>query len=161
SMRYQDPRPCSIPEVGYFSSTRQASRSAPLVSYFHEDVRRGTLHFADTTCKTFPLTFDDARVPVAETEKSVVVWAGSELWLATPDTGDRERLAEGVTDVIRSGVGHSYVVRAEGRLSVFDANWKPHETFGNDVSSVLRAGQSLFYIDADGAHRLFPSESDP
>ena len=161
AMRYADPRPCVIPEVGRFSSTRDAKRSVPLLSYFHEDVRRGTLHFADTACNTFPLTFEDARLPVAETEKSLVVWAGSDLWLATPETGGQERLADGVTDVIRNAVGHRYVVRANGRLLVFDTAWKPHETFGDEVSSVLHAGQSLFYTDASGAHRLVANKADP
>jgi hypothetical protein len=160
-MRYADPQPCAIPGVGRFSSTREATRNAPLVSYFHEDVRSGTLHFADTTCKTYSLTFDDARLPVAETPKSVVVWAGSDLWLATPETSQQERLADGVTDVIRGVVGHRYVVRANGRLTVFDDAWKAHGTFGDEVSSVLRAGQSLFYTDKSGAHRLVPSKSGP
>jgi hypothetical protein len=159
-MRYADPRPCAIPGVGRFSTTREATRAAPLVSFFHEDVRRGTLHFASATCETFSLAFDDARLPLAETEKSLVVWAGSELLLATPETGSQERLADGVTDVIRNVLDHRYVVRTNGRLSVFDAAWQPLRTFGNEVASVLRAGQSLFYTDAAGAHRLRASHAD-
>lgn len=159
AMRYADPRPCAIPGVGRFSSTREAARDVPLLSYFHEDVRSGTLHFADTKCKTYSLSFEDARLPVAETPKSVVIWAGSDLWLATPETSEQERLADGVTDVIRGVIGHRYAVRSNGRLTVFDADWKAHGSFGNEVSEVLRAGQSLFYTDSTGAHRLVASKS--
>jgi len=157
TMRYADPRPCAIPAVGHFGTTREATRSVPLISYFTEDVRRGTLRFADATCKTFPLTFDDARLPVAETEHELVVWAGSELWLATPETGARERLADGVTDVIRGVLGRRAAVRANDQITIFDASWKERGTFGQGVGSVLRAGQSLFYTDALGVHRIIAS----
>jgi hypothetical protein len=160
AMRYADPQPCEIPAVVRFSATNASSRSAPLVAYFREDVRRGTLHFADATCKTFPLTFDDARLPVGETETSVVVWAGSDLWLATPETGGQERLANGVTEVTSRVFGKRFAVRANGRLTVFDSTWKSQGSFGNEVSSVLRAGQSLFYVDAVGAHRIVASKAD-
>jgi hypothetical protein len=153
-MPYVDPRPCELHGVARFSVTREPSRSAPLLSYFAEDARRATLHFADATCRTYPLTFDDARLPIAETEQSVVVWAGSELWLATPETGDRRRLAEEVAEVTRGVMGQRFAVRASGRLTIFDAAWMEQGTFGDDVSSVLRAGRSLFYMDAAGVHRI-------
>ncbi len=160
SMRYADPHPCQIPGVGRFSATRDASRSAPLISYFRENTRTGTLHFADAMCRTYPLTFDDARLPLSETEQSVVVWAGSDLWLATPETGSQERLASGVTSVIRRVFGQRWAVLASGRLALFDASWKSQGTFGDEVSAVARAGQSLFYVDRVGAHRIVASEAD-
>jgi hypothetical protein len=160
AMRYADPRPCEIPGVIQLSATRSASRAAPLFSYFEEDVRRGKLHFADASCQRYPLSFDDARLPVAETETSVVVWAGSDLWLATPETGAQERLADGVTAVTRGVFGGRYAVRANGRLSVFDSAWKAQGPFGDEVSTLLRAGRSLFYLDKVGAHRIVASEAD-
>jgi hypothetical protein len=159
-MRYVAPEPCEIPMVARFGVTRRRSQGVPLISYFQEDVRRSTLRFADAACQTFSLTFDDARLPIAETEASVVVWAGSDLWLATPETGSQERLAEGVVEVISGVFGKRYAVRENGRLSVFDAAWKAQGRFGNDVSSVLRAGDSLFYLDATGVHRIVASPSD-
>jgi hypothetical protein len=153
-MRYAEPQPCEIGGVVRYSVTREPSRSAPLLSYFHEDVRRGTLHFADATCKTYALSFDDARLPVAETEQSLVVWAGTDLWLATPETGSQERLATDVTEVTRGVFGGRYVVQANGRLTLFDGAWQAQGTFGNEVSVVLPIGQSLFYLDASGVHRI-------
>lgn len=160
SMRYAEPHPCEIPRVIRFSATREPTRSVPLLAYLEEDVRAGTLRFADATCKTYPLTFDDARLPVGETETGVVVWAGSDLWLAIPEAGSRERLADGVTDVINRVFGNRFAVRANGRLTLFDATWKTQGTFGDQVSSVLRTDQSLFYLDAAGAHRVFASAAD-
>ena len=160
SMRYADPHPCLLPGIGRFSATREPSRNTPLIAYFHEDVRQGTLHFADAECKTYQLSFDDARLPVGETEQGVVVWAGSDLWLVTPETGKHELLVDGVADVIRNVFGKRNAVRANGRLTVFDATWKAQGTFGDQVSSVLRVGRSLFYLDAVGAHRIVAKATD-
>jgi hypothetical protein len=144
--------------VSRFSTTREPSRKAPLISYFHEDERRGTLRFADATCRTYPLTFEDALLPVSETERSIVVWAGSDLWLATPETGSQSLLASDVANVIRRVFGQRWAVVASGRLAVFDKNWTSQGSFGDEVGSVVRAGQSLFYLDADGAHRIVASD---
>jgi hypothetical protein len=154
SMRYADPDPCELRGVGRYSTTREPGRSAPLIAYFDEDVRSGTLRFADARCRTYSLVFDDARLPVSETHRGVVVWSGTDLWLATPETGRRQRLASGVSEVIRRVFGDRYAVIQDGRLTLFDADWKPQGTFGSQVSSVLRAGGSLFYVDQLGAHRI-------
>lgn len=156
-MRYAEPRPCEIPRVVRYSATREPGRSAPLFAYFEEDVRRGTLRFADTTCERFELTFEDARLPIAETSDGLVVWAGTELWLATPETGEKELLAEGVDSVTSGVFGGRFAVRANGRVSLFDAAWEEQGTFGDGVEQVLRAGKSLFYQDATGIHRIVAS----
>ncbi|MCY7298535.1 MAG: hypothetical protein LH616_04920, partial [Ilumatobacteraceae bacterium] len=160
AMRYADPHPCELPGVGRFSATRDPSRSAPLLAYFHDDSHQGTLHFANAECKAYPFTLEDARLPLGETEQGVVVWAGTDLWLATPETGKQKLLADGVEDVIRGVFGKRNAVRANGRLTVFDASWKAQGTFGQEVGSVLRAGQSLFYLDAAGAHRIVANDAD-
>lgn len=160
SMRYADPRPCELQGVRRYSTTRDESRRVPLISYFEENTRRGKLWFADANCRTFSLAFDDARLPVAETEQGVVVWAGSDLWLATPESGNQERLASGVTDVVSRVFGKRYAVVANDRLVVFDQNWREQGVFGSEVGSLVRAGDSLFYLDRVGAHRVVASESD-
>jgi hypothetical protein len=160
SMRYAEPRPCEMQGIGRFSATSERGRRAPLLSYFEEDVRRGTLHFADATCKRYALSFEDARLPIAETEKGLVVWAGSDLWLATPETESRELLASGVSSVIRRVFGRRWAVVADGRLAVFDGRWQPQGTFGAEVGSVVRAGDSVFYLDGGDLHRIVASEAD-
>ncbi len=159
AMRYAEPQPCEIAGVVRFSATRDASRKAPLLSYFEEDVRIGTLRFADADCQTFPLTFEEARLPVAETPTSVVVWAADELWLATPESGSKKLLAEGVSSVTGGVFGGRYAVRTGGQVTLFDSAWKEQGSFGDEVDGVLRAGRSLFYTDKSGAHRVVSSAS--
>jgi hypothetical protein len=89
----------------------------------------------------------------------VVVWAGSDLWLATPETGAQLRLADGVEDVVGGVFGKRYAVRANGRVTLFDSTWKAQGTFGDKVNSLLRAGKSLFYTDSVGAHRIVDGKS--
>lgn len=158
SMRYDEPRPCEIPAVARYSVTREVTRKAPLFSYFSEDVRLGTLHFADATCKKYELTFEDARLPVAETKTGLVIWAGTALWLANPESGSRELLIDEVEAVTTNVFGGRFAVRAGGRLTLFDATWRAQGTFGDTVNSVQRAGSSLFYLDAVGAHRIVESD---
>jgi hypothetical protein len=160
AMRYAEPRPCELQGVGRFSATREASRRAPLLAYFSDDARRGKLRFADATCKTYALSFDDARLPISEIDRGVVVWADSDLWLATPETESQELLVGGVSSVIRGVFGRRWAVVTNGRLAVFDASWKLQGTFGDDVGSVVRAGDSLLYLDGGAAHRIVASEAD-
>lgn len=154
SMRYADPRPCELEGVRQLAVTNDRSRSAPLFSYFSEDTRRGTLRFADARCNTYELTLQDATLPVGETSKGVVVWAGDELWLAIPETGQRELIAEEVRQVTRGAFGQRIAVRAGGKLLMFGPDWELQGRFGEDVRSVLRANDALFYLDAIGAHRV-------
>src|SRR6187402_656515 len=147
AMRYADPHPCEIPRVVRYSSTRDPTRNTPLLSYFEEDTRTGTLHFADAACQRYSLTFDEARLPVGETEHSLVVWAGSDLWLATPETGSQELLADEVTQVTSYVFGKRVAVSAKGSVTLFDSTWTSQGTFGKDVGSILRTDQSLFYLD--------------
>jgi hypothetical protein len=159
-MRYADPHPCSIDNVVRFAATREPSRNVPLFSYFYENVRQGTLHFADANCKVYDLTFDDAQLPVAETEKGLVIWAGSELWLAVPETGARTRLAESVEDVVGGVFGRRFAVRANGRVTLFDSTWKAQGTFGDKVTALQRASKTLFYTDSAGLHRIIAGKTD-
>ena len=161
SMPYGDPRPCLIPSVGRYWSSRNVTRGPPLLAYFNEDASRGTLHFADGNCTTFELEFEDALLPVGDTESSVVVWAGTDLWLATPGTGQQQKLATGVTDVVRGAIGKGFVVRAGGRIAWFKSDWTSQGEFGAQVVSVRLAGNTVFYSDSGGVHRLIAGPQGP
>ncbi len=154
SMPYVDPRPCSIPGVGRFWATRSSTRHPPLLAYFSDDASRGTLHFADANCNTFDLTFDDAGLPIAETESSLVIWAGSDLWLATPELGQKVLLATDVTDVQRGAFTLGFMVRTGGQLALFSGDWQPQGLFGDQVVSLRLAGNTMFFSDSAGVHRL-------
>lgn len=161
SMAYIDPRPCSIPGVGRFWATRSSARPVPLLAYFTDDASRGTLHFADATCNTFELTFDNAVLPVAETDSSLVIWAGNDLWLATPELGQKQLIASDVSDVQRGAFGQAFVVRTGGQLALFsNSDWSPLGLFGEQVASLWVAGDSVFFSDKVGVHRLSRGSSE-
>jgi hypothetical protein len=154
AMRYSDPQPCVIPSVATYASTRGATRKPPLLSYFHEPVNQGTLHFADANCKLFDLSFANARLPIAETESSEVVWAGTDLWLATPESGTQQQIAENVDVVIGDVFGKHHALRSGGQLEILGSDWQEPQFFGNQIGTVQRAGSSLFFADSSGVHRL-------
>ncbi len=159
TMRYADPHPCVIPTVGRYKSTRNASRRPPIISYFHEDVAQSTLHFADANCQLFELELDDAQLPLTETETSLVVRAGGDLWLVTPELAEQQKLASDVQDVLGGAFGGGYAVRAGGSITLFDGEWTPQGSFGTDVVTLQLAGKTIFYADSAGVHRLLRSSS--
>ncbi|MET0790129.1 MAG: hypothetical protein ABW061_01285 [Polyangiaceae bacterium] len=154
AMPYADPRPCVIPSVGRYWASRNPSRLPPLLAYFNEDANRGTLHFADANCVTFELSFSDAPLPVGETDTSIVVWSGTDLWLAKPESGQRDKLAADVTDVTRGAFGQGFVVRSGGRIALFKSDWTKQAEFGAQVVSVRLAANTVFFSDSAGVHRL-------
>jgi hypothetical protein len=154
AMRYSDPQPCVIPSVGNYASTRGANRGVPVLSYFHEFVSQGSLHFADASCRLYDLEFENARLPIAETDTSEVVWAGTDLWLATPESGTQQQIGENVSDVIGNVFGNRHALRAGGRVQILDAAWQNPEFFGDQVGAVQRAGNTVFFADSAGVHRL-------
>ncbi|HEY3669041.1 MAG TPA: hypothetical protein VGL19_23750, partial [Polyangiaceae bacterium] len=160
AMRYADPQPCVIPGVGRYSATTGAERRLPLLSYFHDGGTRGTLHFADVGCKLYDLEFENARLPIAETANGVVVWAGTDLWLATPDTGSQVRLVENVDALIGPVLGQSYGLLTGGRIELFGSDFTVQGMFGEQVSSVKSAGRTLFYTDGASVHRLVVSQAN-
>jgi hypothetical protein len=154
SMPYGDPRPCLIPSVGRYWASSNLTRRPPLLAYFKGDANRDTLHFADANCRHFELEIADAMLPVGETESSVVVWAGTDLLLVTPETGQKHTLVADVADVLRRASGQGFVVRANGRIVLFKSDWTPLGEFGAHVGGVRLAGNTVFFSDSAGVHRL-------
>jgi hypothetical protein len=154
SLPYGAPNPCVIPNVGRYWASRTLTRQPPLLAYFNEDVSRDTLHFADANCRTFDLELDDALLPVGETDSTLVVWAGSELWQVTPESGEQQKLADSVTDVLRRSQNQGFVIRAGGSLTLYKNDWTPQGQFGTQVTSVRLSGKTVFFSDSGGVHRL-------
>ena len=153
-MRFANPEPCEIPDVGRYVASRNPNRTEAGIAYFHEDATQGTLHFADTSCKIFDFAVDDARLPVGETEHSVIVWAAGELLEVDPVNNVRTKLSPAVTNVITRAFSGRTLVRTEDHLEVFGSDWKSHGVFGKEVSSVIKTPAGVLYLDASGLHRL-------
>src|SRR5262249_29996844 len=99
-MRFANPQPCEIPDVGRYVASKNPNRAEAGIAYFHEDAAQGTLHFADTSCKVFDFEIENSTLPVGETERSVVVWAAGDLLEVDPENGTRTTLSSGVTNII-------------------------------------------------------------
>jgi len=154
AMAYGNPHPCVIPRVGRYWASSSPTRRPPLLAYFSDDASQGTLHFADANCRSFEFEMPDATMPVGETDSSVVVQAGSDLWLLTPESGQQEKVAVGVTDVLRRPLKQGFVVRASGKLAMFTNDWASQGEFGARVVSVRLLGNTVFFADSAGVHRF-------
>jgi hypothetical protein len=153
-MRFANPEPCEIRDVGRYVASRNPNRAEAGIAYFHEDATQGTLHFADTSCKTFDFEVDDARLPVGETEHSVIVWAAGELLEVDPAHDERTTLSPAVTNVITRAFSGRTLIRTEDHLEVFGSDWKSHGIFGEGVGTVIKTPAGALYLDAAGLHRL-------
>jgi hypothetical protein len=153
-MRFANPEPCEIRDVGRFVASRNPNRAEAGIAYFHEDATQGTLHFADTSCKTFDFEVDDARLPVGETEHSVIVWAAGELLEVDPANNERTKLSPAVSNIITRAFSGRTLVRTEDHLEVFGSDWKSHGIFGEGVSTVIKTPGATLYLDVGGLHRL-------
>lgn len=153
-MRFANPKPCEIPNVGRYVSSRNPNRAEAGIAYFHDDVAQGTLHFADTSCHVFDFEIEDARLPIGETEHSVIVWAAGELLEVDPQRGTRTTLSSGVTRVVTRAFSGRTLIGADGQLEVFGSDWKSQGTFGKEVDSVIKTRAGVLYLDATGLRRL-------
>ena len=159
-MRFAKPKPCEIPDVGRYVASRNPNRDEAGIAYFHDDATQGTLHFADTSCTVFDLEIEDARLPVGETERSIIVWAGGQLLEVDPRRGTRTTLSSDVTNVITRAFSGRTLVRTGERLEVFDADWKSQGAFGNGVGTVVKTNAGALYVDATGLRRLSSGAND-
>lgn len=159
-MPFANPKPCEIPDVGRYVVSRNPNRAQAGVAYFHDDVAQGTLHFADTSCNVFDLEIEDARLPVGETEHSVIVFAAGDLLEVDPEQGTRATLSSGVTRVITRAFSGRTLIGAGGQLEVFGSDWKSQGSFGKDVETVLKTPAGVLYLDATGLRRLSSGGDD-
>lgn len=153
-MRFANPKPCEIPNVGRYVASRNPNRTEAGIAYFHDDATQGTLRFADTSCRTFDFELENARLPVGETERSVIVWTGGDLLDVAPEKGESVRIASSVTNLITRAFSGRTLVLAAGRLEVFDSDWRSQGSFGDGVSTVLKTNTGALYLDVTGLHRL-------
>lgn len=156
-MRFANPKPCEIPDVGRYVASRNPNRAEAGIAYFHDDATIGTLHFADTSCRVFDFEIENAHLPVGETERSIIVWAAGDLLEVDPAEGKRTTLAPTVDRVITRAFGGRTLIRSEGQLEVFGSDWKSQGRFGKDVGSVIRTNTGVLFVDATGLHRLSAS----
>lgn len=153
-MRFANPEPCEIPDVGRYVASRNPNRAEAGIAYFHEDVAQGTLHFADTACRTFDLEIEEARLPLGETERTVIVWAAGELLEVDPPNGKQTTLASLVSGVVTRAFGGRTLVKTGEELEVFGSDWKSQGKFGKGVDVVAKTNTGVLYLDSTGLRRM-------
>ncbi len=153
-MRFANPKPCEIPDVGRYVASRNPKRAEAGIAYFHEDVAQGTLHFADTACQTFDLAIDDARLPLGETERTVIVWAAGDLLEVDPPSGKKTTLSSGVTGIVTRAFGGRTLVVTGDQLEVFDSEWKSQGKFGKGINGLIKTNTGALYLDSSGLRRM-------
>jgi hypothetical protein len=159
-MRFANPKPCEIPDVGRFVASRNPNRTEAGIAYFHDDATQGTLHFADTSCHVFDFQIEDARLPVGETERTVIVWAAGELLEVDPQQGKRTTLSSDVSNVITRAFGGRTLVVSGDHIEVFNGDWKSQGSFGRGVGTILKTSTGVLYLDATGLRRLSSAGDD-
>lgn len=164
SMRYVDPKPCKIEGVGRYWSSGLPSEYPSQIAYLEGDVRRGRLHFVDARCKVHEdLVFEDAELPLSESELGLLVFAGPDLLLIDPPKNDVRTIASGVQALFLNGPG-AHLVMVGGRLRAYNtANWEFIGEAGESIVGVRGVGAAFLFEDATGIHGLsvIPTLSAP
>ena len=145
AMRYSHPKPCTIPNVGRFSTTQEPSRRAALIAYLEGDARVGTLRFADTTCNSYDMQLEDASLPLL----------GDPARLRGPKRpgAPHRGSADGAQRAHhrRGRRVHPRRLREPapgadtGKLKVFDHDWALQGIFGENVGGFGRLRQTLIF----------------
>jgi hypothetical protein len=154
---FTDGRVCRIDHVGdYIVSELLVGSGAPMLSYLDGPGPRGTLRYADQNCELLPAVLPDATLSTVTTvDGRRLVITGSDLVLVDVATGAIEHLEREVAEVI-TRAGGPHLVRADGRLSVYNYDWSLRSRHGDGVVSVANVpenGSTIVFEDANGIWR--------
>jgi hypothetical protein len=174
SMRYADPKPCELKDVGRYWAGGSEGLGRAYIAYFPGGQSSGVLSFSDEACRrsTFtlpvaelpPVALIEPRQPVTQdtpARGSLVLRSESNLVLLAADAESAELLLAHAGSVL-SGVGPGYFVHhwEEGteisKVAAFDENWHPIGTFGDGVVSWGVTGGKLFVEDSSGIFHVTP-----
>jgi hypothetical protein len=178
SMRYADPQPCEIPNVGRFWAGGSLGLNRAYIAYFPAEANDGALHFADERCARSTFTLPAAELPpismieppkagagTPPPSRSLVLRSQGNLVVLSADARSAEVLVERAGPVL-SGVGSGYFVYNEppdtpgvGRVTAFDQAWKPIMSFGQGVRGWGVVGGKLYFEDDSGISHAKPSGS--
>lgn len=168
SMRYADPKPCALPDVGRYWADSNNELTSTWIAYFHEDTGHGTLRFADTRCRSSSLVIEDADFPFGfrnwqgsngpvtpESSRNLLLRAGGDLLVVDPAQATVETLLENAGGALQNvGGSRLNVFASNGRLAVFDAHYRFVDFVGQGLVSFGAMGGRLYFEDANGIQRL-------
>jgi hypothetical protein len=177
SMRYADPKPCELKDVGRYWAGGSEGLGRSYIAYFPGGQSSGTLSFADEKCRRAaftlpaaelpPVAMIEPRVPAAPgspPRRSLILRSESNLVALAGNTESSELLLERAGGVL-SGVGPGFFVHHLekdtdiSKVAAFDENWEPLGTFGDGVVAWGITGGKLFVEDSGGIFHVTPSSS--
>ncbi len=155
AMRYHAPKPCAIPDAARFWTDGGFHAERTYVAYFSASEPE-RLRFSDMSCTPYELTLPTPSLPLSYSASGLVVQVERDLWDVDPSNDDQRLLASEVEQVDAG----QRLVRAGGRLGVFDGNWQLVRWVGEGVVGYVSAFGSLYYQDSAGISRLTISDAD-
>ena len=166
SMRYADPKPCTLANVGRHQAGRGVFAGPAMIGYFEADAgcsdpsncpEAQVLHFADASCKNYALTMPGVSLPMDEQPSGFAVLSAGDWNLVDPVAGTSHVLAPAVQAIRGSVLPGVNIVVSGGRIAAFSTDWTEIGWFGNSVATFVNSGPGFFFEDAAGIHRLSPS----
>ncbi len=165
SMRYADPRPCAIPDVGRYWAGGNAALERAYIAHFPAGKSQGTLSFSDEACHVSAFTLPEAELPpVAMIDppqpvskdnpptRSLVLRSQGNLVALSADAESAELLLENAGPTL-TGVGSLTFVYSGGTIVAFDDQWHEVQRFGDGVVAWGITGGKLFYEETPGISR--------
>lgn len=177
SMRYADPKPCELPDVGRYWAGGSEGLGRSYIAFFPGGQSNGTLSFSDENCRVATYTLPGAELPpVALIEpplpvsranpprRSLILRSETNLVALAANAESSELLLERAGGVL-SGVGPGFFVHhfEKGtdisKVAAFDESWNLLETFGDGVVAWGITGGKLFVEDSGGIFHVTPAVS--
>jgi hypothetical protein len=149
---FTDGRVCRVENVGAYLTSTVAAPGEVMLSYLDGPGPRGTLRFVDSECSPLPAVLPDAVLSNTTFDDGRrIVLSGDDLVLVDPTSGVVEPLESGVDRVVTT-TGGPYLVRADGKLAVYDDDWQLVSRYGDGVTSFgyLGASSTIAFEDTHG-----------
>jgi Ca2+-binding RTX toxin-like protein len=149
AMRFHAPKPCKIPNVARYWTDGGFHAERTYIAYFEPDDPE-TLRFSDMACTAYDGRLLTPHLPVSYTQTGLVVQIDDELYEVNPSTATSRFLAGRLQ---RIDAGRA-LVQADGRLGVFDGNWRLVRWVGEGVVGYAAAFGTFYFEDEAGISRL-------
>ena len=149
AMHYHSPRPCAIKNAARYWTDGGAEAKRTYLAY-KDATDSGPLRFSDLDCTPFDFTLDNAEFPVGYSPTGLIIKVGADLFDVDPERQTTKLLASHVEDID----GQRHLVRADGKLGIFDTDWALVRWVGDRVVDSRSAFGVTFFQDSTGIQRL-------
>ena len=155
AMHFDKPTPCAIPNAPSYWTGAGPEAKRTYVAFFDAS-NSGILRFSDLDCTPLDFTLEHANLPVGYSPTGLVIQVGSDLFDVDPAAGATKLLASSL-EAIDS---QRHLVRANGRIGVFDTDWALVRWVGDGVVGWASAFGATFFQDNGGIQRLTITDSN-